>query len=123
MEAYNKYDIASKVAFVENYLALCNEGKNISVKKYCLENNLPRTTFYDWLAKYKNNEFNNNGDDDVSITSYTKPTFIELTKDKIAPVPINDISNFNGIKLSYKDLTLEFNDNQLDRVMEIIRRW
>lgn len=29
----------------------------------------------------------------------------------------------NSIKLSYKDVTLEFNNDQLEMVLGIIRRW
>ncbi len=45
MTTYNKYDVASKIAYVENYLKLCGEGKCYSIRKYCLENNLQKTTF------------------------------------------------------------------------------
>ncbi len=121
MTTYNKYDVASKIAYVENYLKLCGEGKCYSISKYCRDNNLPKTTFYDWLAKYKNEKFNKE-DSEISLSS-TSPTFIELTSNVLdTPITNKNTANSN-IKLSYKDLTLEFSDNELDRVMEIIRRW
>lgn len=63
-----------------------------------------------------------NSDDDVSNVSYTKPSFIELTKDNVPSNVIND-DNDKSIKLSYKDVTLEFNNDQLEMVLGIIRRW
>lgn len=121
MKTYNKYDVACKIAYVENYLKLCANGNHYSLRQYCLENNLPKTTFYDWLNKYKNEQFNKE-DKPISLTS-NKPTFIELTRDDSTPVVVNKFSTNNSIKLSYKDITLEFSDNELDKVMEIIKRW
>lgn len=121
MKTYNKYDVACKIAYVENYLKLCANGNHYSLRQYCLENNLPKTTFYVWLNKYKNEQFNKE-DKPISLTS-NKPTFIELTRDDSAPAQVNNFSLNNSIKLSYKDITLEFSDNELDKVMEIIKRW
>lgn len=58
----------------------------------------------------------------MSIVSYTKPSFIELTKDNVPSKIIND-DNDKSIRLSYKDVTLEFNNDQLEMVLGIIRRW
>ena len=59
------------------------------------------------------------------LVSYTKPSFIELTKDNVSSQIINVDNNrsTNSIKLSYKDVTLEFNNDQLEMVLGIIRRW
>ena len=61
---------------------------------------------------------NNNGDD-ISIVSYSKPSFIELTKDNVSSqiINIDDNRGANSIKLSYKDVTLEFNNDQLEMVL------
>ena len=63
--------------------------------------------------------------DDISIVSYTKPSFIELTKDNVSSqiISVDDNICTNSIKLSYKDVTLEFNNDQLEMVLGIIRRW
>ena len=63
-----------------------------------------------------------NSNDDAFIVSYTKPSFIELTKDNVLSKIINN-DNDKSIKLSYKDVTLEFNNDQLEKVLGIIRRW
>lgn len=66
-----------------------------------------------------------NSNDDVSIVSYTKSSFIELTKDNVSSKIINNDDGrcANSIKLSYKDVTLEFNNDQLEMVLCIIRKW
>lgn len=125
---YQKYDITAKVSYVEEYLEQCKTTK-ITKADFAFEKGLSDSTFNDWVVKYlKDKDRFINGasvNDDISISSYTKPTFIELSKDNIASKPLttNNVSNNSNIKLSYKDVTIEFSDNQLDKVMEILRRW
>ena len=126
---YQKYDIATKVSLVEEYLELSKTSK-ITKANFAHEKGISDSTFNDWVIKYQKdkNRFisgsNNNGDD-ISIVSYTKPSFIELTKDNVSSQIINIDDNIctNSIKLSYKDVTLEFNNDQLEMVLGIIRRW
>ena len=77
--------------------------------------------FNDWIIKYQRDKerfiTGSNSNDDV----YTKPSFIELTKDNVPSKIIND-DNDKSIRLSYKDVTLEFNNDQLEMVLGIIRR-
>ena len=126
---YQKYDIATKVSLVEEYLELSKTSK-ITKANFAHEKGISDSTFNDWVIKYQKdkNRFisgsNNNGDD-VSIVSYTKPSFIELTKDNVSSqiINIDDNRSTSSIKLSYKDITLEFNNDQLEMVLGIIRRW
>ena len=126
---YQKYDIATKVTLVEEYLELSKISK-ITKTDFAHEKGISDSTVNDWVIKYQKdkNRFisgsNNNGDD-ISIVSYTKPSFIELTKDNVSSQIINIDDNIctNSIKLSYKDVTLEFNNDQLEMVLGIIRRW
>lgn len=126
---YQKYDIATKVSLVEEYLELSKTVK-ITKADFAYGKGISDSTFNDWVIKYQKdkNRFisgsNNNGDD-ISIVSYTKPSFIELTKDNVSSQIINIDDNIctNSIKLSYKDVTLEFNNDQLEMVLGIIRRW
>ena len=121
---YQKYDIATKVSLVEEYLELSKTVK-ISKADFAYQKGLSDSTFNDWVIKYlkdKDRFITGFGsDDDVSIVSYTKSSFIELTKDNVLPKVIND--DDKSIKLSYKDVTLEFNNDQLEMVFGIIRRW
>mgnify|MGYP004456317041 CR=1 FL=1 len=122
---YQKYDIATKVTLVEEYLELSKTSK-ITKTNFAYEKGISDSTFNDWVIKYQKDKerfiTGSNSNDDVSIVSYTKPSFIELTKDNVLPKVIND-DNDKSIKLSYKDVTLEFNNDQLEMVLGIIRRW
>lgn len=125
---YQKYDIATKVSLVEEYLELSKTSK-ITKTDFAHEKGISDSTFNDWVIKYQKdkNRFitGSNSNDDVSIVSYTKPSFIELTKDNVSSQIINIDDNIctSSIKLSYKDVTLEFNNDQLEMVLGIIRRW
>ena len=120
---YQKYDIATKVTLVEEYLELSKTSK-ITKVDFAYEKGISNSTFNDWVIKYQKDKdgfisgSNNNGDD-VSIVSYTKPSFIELTKDNVSSQIINvdDNRSTSSIKLSYKDVTLEFNNDQLEMVL------
>lgn len=125
---YRKYDIATKVSLVEEYLELSKTSK-ITKADFAYQKGISDSTFNDWVIKYQKDKDRfiggSNSNDDVSIVSYTKPSFIELTKDNVSSQIINVDNNrsTNSIKLSYKDVTLEFNNDQLEMVLGIIRRW
>lgn len=125
---YQKYDIATKVSLVEEYLELSKTSK-ITKTDFAHEKGISDSTFNDWVIKYQKNKDRfidgSISNDDVSIVSYTKPSFIELTKDNVSSQIINIDDNIctSSIKLSYKDVTLEFNNDQLEKVLGIIRRW
>lgn len=125
---YQKYDIAIKVSLVEEYLELSKTSK-ITKADFAYQKGISDSTFNDWVIKYQKDKERfiggSNSNDDVSIVSYTKPSFIELTKDNVSSQIINVDNNrsTNSIKLSYKDVTLEFNNDQLEMVLGIIRRW
>lgn len=125
---YRKYDIATKVTLVEGYLELSKTSK-ITKADFAYQKGISDSTFNDWVIKYQKDKERfiggSNSNDDVSIVSYTKPSFIELTKDNVSSQIINVDNNrsTNSIKLSYKDVTLEFNNDQLEMVLGIIRRW
>ena len=125
---YRKYDIATKVTLVEEYLELSKTSK-ITKADFAYQKGISDSTFNDWVIKYQKDKERfiggSNSNDDVSIVSYTKPSFRELTKDNVSSQIINVDNNrsTNSIKLSYKDVTLEFNNDQLEMVLGIIRRW
>ena len=109
---YQKYDIATKVSLVEEYLELSKTSK-ITKTDFAHEKGISDSTFNDWVIKYQKdkNRFitGSNSNDDVSIVSYTKPSFIELTKDNVSSQIINIDDNIctSSIKLSYKTVTLK----------------
>lgn len=126
MAKYQKYDINTKVALVEEYLERNGNDSNYSMAQFSLEKRIPDSTFNNWVLKYKHNkhQFINgeNHDGSIVLNSPLTPTFIEISKDslneerKILPPS-------SSIKLNYKDVSLEFSTSDLERVMEIIRRW
>lgn len=129
MAKYNKYDIATKLSLVEDYLQLLNDNPRYSMSDYASDHNIADSTFNDWVIKYKKdkNKFINGTsvDGTVNLTPTIKPTFIEISKDKIIDKNNSSSASLpaNTIKLNYKDASLEFSANELDKVMEILRRW
>lgn len=125
---YQKYDIATKVSLVEEYLELSKTVK-ITKADFAYQKGISDSTFNDWVIKYQKDKdrfiTGSNSNDDVSVVSYTKPFFIELNKDNVSSQIINVDNNrsANNTKLSYKGVTLEFNNDQLEMVLGIIRRW
>ena len=105
---YQKYDIATKVSLVEEYLELSKTVK-ITKADFAYQKGISDSTFNDWVIKYQKDKerfiAGSISNDDVSIVSYTKPSFIELTKDNVPSKVIND-NNDKSIRLSYNDVTL-----------------
>lgn len=119
---YQRYDIATKVTLVEEYLELPKTSK-ITKANFAYGKGISDSTFNDWVIKYQKEKDrfitgSNSNSDDISIVSYTKPSFIELTKDNVSSKIINT-NNDKSIKLSYKDVTLEFNNDQLEKVLNL----
>ena len=108
MTRYNKYDIATKLSLVEDYLKLLNDNPKLRISDYASDHNIADSTFNDWVIKYRKdiNKFINGISDDaiVNLTPTVKPAFIEISKDKI----IDKIeSSSSTIKLNYKESTLQ----------------
>lgn len=53
MSEYKKYDIASKVTLVEEFLNRKQKGEKLTIVSYSQEKQIPKTTFADWAYKYK----------------------------------------------------------------------
>ena len=129
MARYQKYDINTKVALIEEYLERNKNDNSYSMAQFSLEKGIADSTFNNWVLKYKHDKqsFINGESNDGSIVlnSSLSPSFIEISKDlvkderKILPPP----SSSSSIKLYYKDISLGFSTSELEKVMEIIRRW
>ena len=134
MQKYKKYDISVKVAYVEEYLDRIKTEK-CSIADFAFEKEIADSTFNDWVVKYRkdkdrfiNSGYDNDTDNEVITTTAVStdtsncelPMFVELTKHVINKPKEQDPTS---IKLLYKDVTLEFNNQDLEKVMEIIRRW
>lgn len=129
MAKYQKYDINTKVTLIEEYLERNRNDNSYSMAQFSLDKGIADSTFNNWVLKYKHDKqsFINGESNDGSIVlnSSLSPSFIEISKDlvkeerKTLPPP----SSSSSIKLNYKDVSLEFSTNELEKVMEIIRRW
>ena len=127
MAKYQKYDINTKVSLIEEYLERNRNDSNYSMTQFSLEKGIPDSIFNNWVLKYKHNkhQFINgeSNDGSVILNSPLSPTFIEISKDMMKKESKTTQSSPSSIKLNYKDVSLEFGANELERVMEIIKRW
>lgn len=125
MSTYGKYSDDFKVLLCEEYLQKVSTSVKVSKTKFAIENNVPLTTFLDWLSKY--NKYKNSNANEVIINnSETSNKFIEISQNSLRPVNMEDPINkplSSIIKFKYKDITLEFDKDNLDIVLEAIKRW
>ena len=95
--------------------------------QFSLEKGIPDSTFNNWVLKYKHDKqsFINGESNDGSIVlnSSLSPSFIEISKDLVKEERKTLPPSSSSIKLYYKDVSLEFSNSELEKVMEIIRRW
>ena len=120
---YKKYDVNFKINAVEEYIRLAENNK-ITKAEYAHENGLADSTFNDWVLKYQRNKerYFNINENQLTLKN-NEPTFIEIS-DKRRIREIVDVVDKNAdVKLKYKDITLEFKEDQLEKVLEIVRRW
>ena len=127
MARYQKYDINTKVALIEEYLERNKNDNSYSMAQFSLEKGIADSTFNNWVLKYKHDKqsFINGESNDGSIVlnSSLSPSFIEISKDLVKEERKALPSSSSSIKLNYKDVSLEFSTSELEKVMEIIRRW
>ena len=127
MARYQKYDINTKVALIEEYLERNRNDNSYSMAQFSLEKGIADSTFNNWVLKYKHDKqsFINGESNDGSIVlnSALSPTFIEISRDLIQKEERKTLPSSSSIKLNYKDVSLEFSASELEKVMEIIRRW
>ena len=128
MARYQKYDVRTKVALVEEYIERNKNEPGYSMTQFSLEKGIPDSTFNNWVLKYKHDKqsFINGESNDGSIVlnSSLNPSFIEISKDLVKEERKTlPPSSSSSIKLNYKDVSLEFSASELEKVMEIIRRW
>lgn len=116
------YDIKYKMDVCEEYLTLIKDNPLLSKKSFALERGLKPTTFQDWIRSYIAYK-NNNGNDGVIATTNEVtplPKFIQISQEEDKPVNTKSASK---ITLRYKDVSLEFDDTNFDKVLEVIKRW
>lgn len=127
MARYQKYDVSTKVALVEEYIERNKNEPGYSMAQFSLEKGIPDSTFNNWILKYKHDKYTfingETNDGSIVLNSALSPTFIEISKDSIQKEERKTLLPSSSIKLNYKDVSLEFSASELEKVMEIIRRW
>lgn len=127
MARYQKYDVSTKVALVEEYIERNKNEPGYSMAQFSLEKGIPDSTFNNWILKYKHDKYTfingETNDGSIVLNSALSPTFIEISRDSIQKEERKTLLPSSSIKLNYKDVSLEFSASELEKVMEIIRRW
>lgn len=120
------YDIKYKIELCEEYLELLSQGLSTSKRQFATDKGVKPTTFYDWINAYLKYQAKN-GDDGVIVTSTNNneesslPKFIQISEEPT--IPITPTVKDNKVILRYKDVSLEFDEANIDKALEIIRRW
>lgn len=126
MARYQKYDVSTKAVLVEEYIERNKNEPGYSMTQFSLEKGIPDSTFNNWVLKYKHDKYafinGESNDGSIVLNSSLSPSFIEISKDLVKDERKTQPSS-SSIKLNYKDVSLEFSASELEKVMEIIRRW
>lgn len=120
---YQKYDPSFKLALVEEYY---REYERCRMRKceFAYMKGISDSTFNDWCVKYQKDKerYFGTNTDIVEFNADNDSKFIKLSEDNVVSTPT--VSTYESkITLRYKDISLEFNSSDLNKVMEIVRRW
>ena len=120
------FDISYKMAICEEYLELIKQNDSLSKRDFAISKGIKPTTFYDWINTYSSYKDNESNDEEITTVNNELtpvPKFVQLSKNEEDDTYKANNDNDNKIILRYKDVSLEFNDTNIDKALEIIRRW
>ena len=120
------FDISYKMAICEEYLELIKQNDSLSKRDFAISKGIKPTTFYDWINTYSSYKDNESNDEEITTVNNELtpvPKFVQLSKNEEDNTYKANKDNDNKIILRYKDVSLEFNDTNIDKALEIIRRW
>lgn len=120
------FDISYKMAICEEYLELIKQNDSLSKRDFAISKGIKPTTFYDWINTYSSYKDNESNDEEITTVNNELtpvPKFVQLSKNEDDDTYKANKDNDNKIILRYKDVSLEFNDTNIDKALEIIRRW
>ena len=120
------FDISYKMAICEEYLELIKQNDSLSKRDFAISKGIKPTTFYDWINTYSSYKDNESNDEEITTVNNELtpvPKFVQLSKNKEDDTYKANKDNDNKIILRYKDVSLEFNDTNIDKALETIRRW
>ncbi len=100
-----------------------------SPKRFAINNNLPPTTFYQWLMKYnaslvsKEQKLDENQIVNTAIVRTSPPGFYDITTEATESVikEPNEVKPINNIKLLINNYTLEFDVSNLKLILEALK--
>ena len=122
---YKKYTAVDKENYVKEYLRLKSEF-GITKIKFASDNEIPLTSFKRWVKQYLD-FMNESSDNTTAAPENAIAPFIMISDDEedhFLTVPSQEKSaDRKEIKLRYKDVVIEFQPEQLQEVMEILRLW
>jgi len=120
---YCLFDSSFKISMCEEFFQRKKEDPSLKMITFANEKGIKKTTFYDWIRTYLEYQNNNSGViTTTAIEDNAVPKFVEITDRSVIDEVITSNKD-NNVTLKYKDTSLEFDINNLDKVMEIIRRW
>ena len=120
------YDTAYKISVCEEYYNRIASNNDITKAGFAKEKNIKYTTFLTWLDIYNNQKLNKENDGAIHTSStkeITVPKFIEISERTIEDVDNKQKLDTGKVILKYKDIALEFDNNSLEKALEIIKRW
>lgn len=120
------YDTAYKISVCEEYYNRIASNNDITKAGFAKEKNIKYTTFLTWLDIYKGYQLNKENDGSILTSStpdVTLPRFIEISERTIEDVNNKQKLDTGKVILKYKDIALEFDNNSLEKALEIIKRW
>ena len=120
------YDIAYKINACEEYYNRIASDSTITKIAFAKEKDIKYTTFLTWLGIYNNQKLNKENDGAIHTSStkeITVPKFIEISERTITNKSNTSQKDNGKVTLKYKDIALEFDDNSLEKALEIIKRW
>ena len=120
------YDTAYKISVCEEYYNRIASDSTITKISFAKEKDIKYTTFLTWLDIYNNQKLNKENDGAIHTSStkeITVPKFIEISERTITNKSNTPQKDNGKVTLKYKDIALEFDDNSLEKALEIIKRW
>ena len=102
---YKSYSAEYKLTIVDEYLS-----RDISIRKYADEKNIPVRTFYSWLQKVRSNRNQPIRKDNLAP--------IDITNETKAMIKDSPSSHFT---MKIKGITFSFSIDDLNKVLEAIR--
>ena len=119
---YVKTDVSVKIALIQEYMKISAES-GMKMSEFAAMKDISYSSFRKWIQRYRDNVETK----EVPNLPVAAPDngFIIISDEVINPVtvPATITETRAGVTLKYKGAVLEFENSQIEQVMEILRRW